>query len=84
MTHDMGTPAALDKYRVENPSPLAHGAIMAIDIDLAFSFTMPQTVDVLLQFEAAVIPEQKLLETDTWVTKGEHFARVPALSLIHI
>ena len=82
MTHDMGTPAALDKYRVENPSPLAHGAIMAIDIDLAFSFTMPQTVDVLLQFEAAVIPEQKLLETDTWVTKGEHFARVPAQDLI--
>lgn len=39
---------------------------------------MEDVTDVLLQFEAAVIPEQKLLETDTWVTKGEHFARIPA------
>ena len=51
---------------------------MAISIDLNFAFRMDKVSDVLLQFEAAVIPEQKLLETDTWVTKGEHFARVPA------
>ena len=51
---------------------------MAISIDLAFAFRMESVTDVLLQFEAAVIPEQALLETDTWVTKGEHFARIPA------
>ncbi|AKM06351.1 Transglutaminase-like protein [Pelagerythrobacter marensis] len=51
---------------------------MAITIDLAFAFHMERPTDVLLQFEAAMIPEQRLLETDTWVTKGEHFARIPA------
>ena len=51
---------------------------MAISIDLSFAFDLPEATDVLLQFEAAVIPEQRLLATDTWVTKGEHFARIPA------
>ena len=51
---------------------------MPISIDLTFAFRMEKVTDVLLQFEAAVIPEQKLLETDTWVTRGEHFARIHA------
>ncbi|MGB3753848.1 MAG: transglutaminase family protein [Parerythrobacter sp.] len=51
---------------------------MTVNIDLGFSFEMEETTDVLLQFEAAMIPEQRLLETDTWVTQGEHFARVRA------
>lgn len=51
---------------------------MPVSIDLAFAFRMEKVTDVLLQFEAAVIPEQTLLETDTWVTKGEHFARIRA------
>lgn len=55
---------------------------MPISIDLAFAFQMDKPTDVLLQFEAAMIPEQRLLETDTWVTKGEHFARIPAQDAI--
>lgn len=55
---------------------------MPVSIDLAFAFRMEKATDVLLQFEAAVIPEQTLLETDTWVTKGEHFARIPAQDAI--
>ncbi|MGV2497058.1 transglutaminase-like domain-containing protein [Pelagerythrobacter aerophilus] len=51
---------------------------MPISIDLAFAFRMEKVTDVLLQFEAAIIPEQTLLETDTWATKGEHFARISA------
>ena len=55
---------------------------MPIAIDLAFAFRAETMTDVLLQFEAAAIPEQTLLETDTWVTKGEHFARIPAQDAI--
>ncbi|MBD3730877.1 MAG: transglutaminase family protein [Sphingomonadales bacterium] len=51
---------------------------MAIDIHARFCFELDGPADVLLQFEAAMIPEQRLLETDTWLTLGEHFARVPA------
>lgn len=51
---------------------------MPIDISARFAFELPDPTDVLLQFEAAVIPEQWLLESDTWLTQGEHFARVPA------
>lgn len=51
---------------------------MPIDISARFAFELDEATDVLLQFEAAVIPEQWLLETDTWLTQGEHFARVPA------
>ena len=51
---------------------------MPVSIDLAFAFRMEKVTDVLLQFEAAIIPEQRLLETDTWVTRGEHFARIAA------
>ncbi|MEC9067432.1 transglutaminase-like domain-containing protein [Pelagerythrobacter marinus] len=55
---------------------------MAISIDLSFAFRMEQPTDVLLQFEAAPIPEQRLLETDTRATKGAHFARIPAQDAI--
>jgi transglutaminase-like putative cysteine protease len=51
---------------------------MPVDISLRFAFELEELTDVLLQFEAAMIPEQRLLETDTWLTQGEHFARVPA------
>ena len=51
---------------------------MPIDIEASFSFEARQPTDVLLQFEAALIPEQKLVSTETWITKTEHFARVPA------
>ena len=51
---------------------------MPVNIDVSFAFELDQPTDVLLQFEAALLPEQRLVETDTWVTKTEHFARVSA------
>ena len=51
---------------------------MSISIQTSFAFSLEKPTDVLLQFEAAGIPEQQLLETDTRITKSEHFARVPA------
>ncbi|MEL7729119.1 transglutaminase family protein [Citromicrobium bathyomarinum] len=51
---------------------------MAIIIDSRFVFTAEQATDCLLQFEAADIPEQRLLSRNTDLTETEHFARVPA------
>lgn len=51
---------------------------MPISIETRFAFELDQPTDCLLQFEAAPIPEQILVETDTWLTKTEQFARVPA------
>ncbi|WBY17483.1 transglutaminase family protein [Erythrobacteraceae bacterium WH01K] len=51
---------------------------MPFKINASFAFEAKQPTDVLLQFEAAAIPEQRFLSTDTWLTKSEQFARVPA------
>lgn len=51
---------------------------MPIDITASFGFFLPQPTDVLLQFEAAAIPEQALLYADTWIPVAEHTARVRA------
>ncbi|QYJ07893.1 transglutaminase-like domain-containing protein [Qipengyuania flava] len=51
---------------------------MPIAIETQFAFELPSPTDALLQFEAARIPEQTILETDTQVTPSEHVARVPA------
>lgn len=51
---------------------------MPVSIDVSFAFELDQPTDVLLQFEAAPLPEQKLLSTSTMVTPTEHFARVAA------
>lgn len=51
---------------------------MPISIQSTFSFALPHTTDVLLQFEAAAIPEQRIVATDTGLTEAEHYARVPA------
>lgn len=51
---------------------------MPISIDTRFSFHLPQVTDILLQFEAAAIPEQELLSTNTELTRSEHCAWVPA------
>ena len=51
---------------------------MGITISSSFAFELDQTTDVLLQFEAAMIPEQAILSSETNVTASEHFARVPA------
>lgn len=51
---------------------------MVIAIDLGFSFHLPDMTDVLLQFEAAAIPEQRVISADTRLSASDHFARVKA------
>lgn len=53
---------------------------MTINIKSSFAFHLNEPTDLLLQFQAAAIPEQTLIETDTWLTKAEHIASVPAQS----
>ncbi|UVI40326.1 transglutaminase-like domain-containing protein [Qipengyuania spongiae] len=51
---------------------------MIISINTRFAFTLDRPTDVLLQFEAADIPEQEILSRDTQLTSSEHCAWVPA------
>lgn len=51
---------------------------MTIRIESSFAFEVKVPTDVLLQFEAAALPEQQLSAVDTRLTKSEYFARVPA------
>jgi transglutaminase-like putative cysteine protease len=51
---------------------------MTIAITSSFSFHIDQPTDLLLQFQAAALPEQVILETDTWLTKAMHIASIPA------
>jgi transglutaminase-like putative cysteine protease len=51
---------------------------MPIDVAAHFSFTLERPSDVLLQFEAAAIPEQTILSQDTRFGPAEHTARVSA------
>ena len=58
------------------------GEHMTIDITARFVFTLAEPTDVLLQFEAAAIPEQLLHETNTELPQVLHWARVPAQDAI--
>jgi transglutaminase-like putative cysteine protease len=51
---------------------------MSILITASFDFTLETPTDVILQFEAAAIPEQTILSSKTTLTPSEHCARVPA------
>ena len=51
---------------------------MAIDIKASFDFHLEEPTDTLLQFEAAMIPEQYVASCDTRIEKADHIARVPA------
>jgi len=51
---------------------------MPIDISASFSFSLQGPSDVLLQFEAAAIPEQEILSCDCQLTEAAHLARIPA------
>ena len=51
---------------------------MPIAIDMSFAFRAQQPTDVLLQFEAAAIPEQQLSNTRTSLSDSPHIARIPA------
>lgn len=51
---------------------------MPIQIETQFAFRLSRPTDVLLQFEAARIPEQAILRTETELSASEHCARVAA------
>ncbi len=52
--------------------------MMTLSISARFAFETDQPTDVLLQFEAAAIPEQRIGKANTSLTQAEHCARVPA------
>lgn len=51
---------------------------MLIDISARFAFSVERLSDVLLQFEAAAIPGQRILASDSQMTGAEHIARISA------
>lgn len=51
---------------------------MPISIQTSFAFELDRPTDVLLQFEAAAIPEQEILSAETRMSEAEHCARVAA------
>ncbi len=51
---------------------------MTISIESSFAFDLDKPTDVLLQFEAAKIPEQEVFDAKTRLTETEHCAWVPA------
>ena len=51
---------------------------MGIDISARFAFTVDTLSDVLLQFEAAAIPEQRILASDSAISEADHIARIAA------
>lgn len=51
---------------------------MTIAIETRFDFDLQKPTDVLLQFEAAEIPEQRVLSCETRLSPAEHCARVAA------
>ncbi|MCJ2186681.1 transglutaminase-like domain-containing protein [Novosphingobium beihaiensis] len=53
---------------------------MRISIDTRLDYTLPGPVDVLLQIEAAMIPEQNVLHAHIDLPRSRHFARVPGQS----
>ena len=51
---------------------------MPIDISARFAFSLDRLCDVLLQFEAAAIPEQRILVRNSRIDGAEHIARIAA------
>lgn len=51
---------------------------MAVHITSHFTFSFDEPSSALLQFEAAQLPEQKVLDVSCMVTKTHHFSRVAA------
>ena len=51
---------------------------MTISIRSSFAFTTEAPIDAMLQFEAADIPEQKLLSCNTDMTEAAQCIRIPA------
>jgi len=55
---------------------------MSISISARFGFTLFNPTDTLLQFEAAAIPEQLILSSNTILPQAQHLARVQAKDCI--
>lgn len=55
---------------------------MTIHIHAAFAYDFAEPADVLIQLEAAAIPEQTILAAHLDVGETEHFARVPAQDMV--
>jgi len=55
---------------------------MTVQIAAHFVFSLERASDVLLQFEAAAIPEQDVLEARPTLPQAEHTARIPAQDAI--
>ena len=51
---------------------------MPISISASFAFETAEPIDILLQFEAAAIPEQRLISARTTMSDADHCARVAA------
>src|SRR5690606_7301223 len=59
-------------------SSRSFGHNMPIAISTRFAFSVDSLSDVLLQFEAAAIPEQSVVDKQCDMTKAEHIARIAA------
>ncbi|MBO9519560.1 MAG: transglutaminase family protein [Porphyrobacter sp.] len=51
---------------------------MPIEIQSRFSFAAKHPADVLLQFAAAAIPEQQVLDGQSTLSRADHIANIPA------
>lgn len=61
--------------RLLHPEGTSH---VSLHIHVQLDYWFERTCDVLLQLEAAAIPEQTIDNAHITITPGEHFARVPA------
>lgn len=66
----------------ETPLQRPRYTSMPIAITSSFAFHLDQPTDCLLQFQAAELPEQTVIESDTWLSKTMHLASVPAQDAI--
>ena len=51
---------------------------MLVTISARFAFTTEEPTDILLQFEAAALPEQRVVSSDCRMSEARHMARVAA------
>lgn len=56
----------------------AHSECVTVSIKARFTFTIPAMGDLLLQVEAAHLPEQSVLAAQAALSPYQHMARVPA------
>ena len=50
---------------------------MKLAIQTTLDYALPGPTDLILQVEAAILPEQEVANARIWVHQPEHFARVP-------